>query len=81
LFVEAPGATTGLLRTATGAGIDARKSDTRLGVIEVIAFIFSVFTLYGCGAKAVLYGTIMLVLGTPVYVWQRRRAGQAIAKA
>jgi amino acid transporter len=53
----------------------------RLGVIEVIAFIFSVFTLYGCGAKAVLYGTIMLVLGIPVYVWQRRRAGQVIAKA
>jgi arginine:agmatine antiporter len=45
----------------------------RLGLIEVIAFIFAVFTLYGCGAKAVLYGTIMLVLGIPVYVWQRRR--------
>jgi arginine:agmatine antiporter len=41
-----------------------------------------VFTLYGCGAKAVLYGTIMLVLGIPVYVWQqRRRAGQTITQA
>ena len=49
----------------------------RLGPIEVIAFVFAVFTLYGCGAKAVLYGTIMLVLGIPVYVWQRRRASQA----
>jgi amino acid transporter len=49
----------------------------RLGLIEVIAFIFAVFTLYGCGAKAVLYGTIMLVLGIPVYVWQRWRASQA----
>jgi arginine:agmatine antiporter len=45
----------------------------RLGVIEVIAFVFAVFTLYGCGAKPVLFGTIMLVLGIPVYVWQRRR--------
>lgn len=45
----------------------------RLGPIEVIAFIFAVFTLYGCGAKPVLYGTIMLVLGIPVYVWQQRR--------
>jgi arginine:agmatine antiporter len=52
----------------------------RLGPIEVIAFVFSVFTLYGCGAKAVLFGTIMLVLGIPVYVWQRRRAGQTTAK-
>ena len=49
----------------------------RLGLIEVIAFFFSVFILYGCGAKPVLYGKIMLVLGIPVYVWQRRRAGQA----
>ena len=45
----------------------------RLGAIEVIAFIFAVFTLYGCGAQPVLYGVIMLVLGIPVYVWQRRR--------
>jgi hypothetical protein len=29
----------------------------------------------------VLYGTIMLVLGIPVYVWQqRRRTGQVITK-
>ena len=31
-------------------------------MIEVIAFVFSVFTLYGCGPKAVLYGFMMLVL-------------------
>ena len=49
----------------------------RLTVVEVIAFIFAVFTLYGCGAQAVLFGLIMLVLGIPVYVWQRRRSGQA----
>jgi arginine:agmatine antiporter len=49
----------------------------RLGLIEIIAFIFAVFTLYGCGAKAVLYGLIMLVLGIPVYVWQRRRAASS----
>jgi APA family basic amino acid/polyamine antiporter len=46
----------------------------RLGVIEVIAFVFAVFTLYGCGAEPVLYGFLMLVLGIPIYVWQRRRA-------
>jgi APA family basic amino acid/polyamine antiporter len=45
----------------------------RLGPIGVIAFVFSVFTLYGCGTKPVLFGTIMLVLGIPVYVWQQRR--------
>ena len=51
----------------------------RLGPIEVIAFVFSVFTLYGCGAKPVLFGTIMLVLGIPVYVWQQRRRTQSPA--
>ncbi|MGA8436404.1 MAG: amino acid permease, partial [Methyloceanibacter sp.] len=45
----------------------------RLTIIEIIAFIFAVFTLYGCGAEPVLYGLIMLVLGIPVFVWQRRR--------
>jgi amino acid transporter len=45
----------------------------RLTIMEVIAFIFSVFTLYGCGAEPVLYGVMMLVLGIPVFVWQRRR--------
>jgi arginine:agmatine antiporter len=45
----------------------------RLGLIELVAFLFSVFILYGCGPKPVLFGTIMIVLGIPVYVWQLRR--------
>jgi len=47
----------------------------RIGVVEVIAFVFATFTLYGCGAEAVLYGLMLLILGIPVYVWQQRRAG------
>jgi amino acid transporter len=47
----------------------------RLTVIELIAFVFAVFTLYGCGAEPVLYGLVLLILGIPVYVWQRRRRG------
>ena len=46
----------------------------RVGAIEVVAFVFAVFTLYGCGAEPVLYGTVLLILGIPVYVWQKRRA-------
>ena len=45
----------------------------RLTLIEVIAFVFAVFTLYGCGAEPVLYGLMLLVLGIPIFVWQRRR--------
>jgi amino acid transporter len=44
----------------------------RVTVIEIIAFIFAIFTLYGCGAEPVLYGLILLLLGIPVFVWQRR---------
>jgi arginine:agmatine antiporter len=46
----------------------------RVGAIEVVAFVFAVFTLYGCGAEPVLYGTVLLILGIPIYVWQKRRA-------
>ena len=52
----------------------------RVTIIEIIAFIFAVFTLYGCGAEAVLYGVVLLLLGIPVYVWQRRRASTAVAR-
>jgi basic amino acid/polyamine antiporter, APA family len=43
-------------------------------LVELIAFVFAVFTLYGCGAEPVLYGLLLLVLGIPVFIWQRRRA-------
>jgi basic amino acid/polyamine antiporter, APA family len=46
----------------------------RLTLVEVIAFVFAMFTLYGCGAEPVLYGLLLLMLGIPVYVWQRHRA-------
>src|SRR4029079_13428456 len=35
----------------------------RLTIVELIAFVFAVFTLYGCGAQPVLYGLMMLLLG------------------
>ena len=44
----------------------------RITTVEAIAFVFSIFTLYGCGPEAVLYGFMLLMLGIPVYVWQRR---------
>jgi amino acid transporter len=45
----------------------------RITVTELIAFVFALFTLYGCGAQPVLYGLILLFLGIPVFVWQRRQ--------
>lgn len=45
----------------------------RVTAVDLVAFVFALFTVYGCGPKPVLYGMILLLLGIPVYVWQRRR--------
>jgi len=62
---------TGLIAAQGSGGVVPR-----ITIVELIAFAFAVFTLYGCGAEAVLYGVVLLVLGIPVYVWQRRRASE-----
>jgi arginine:agmatine antiporter len=60
-------------RAATGA---------RVTVVEIVAFAFSIFTVYGCGPTPVLYGLVLLLLGIPIYVWQRttsRRPARTVA--
>jgi len=44
----------------------------RITLVEIVAFAFAMFTVYGCGPEPVLYGLVLLLLGLPVYVWQRR---------
>jgi ketopantoate reductase len=39
-----------------------------------IAFVYSVWAIYGAGAQTVLLGLLLMMAGIPVYVWQRRRA-------
>jgi arginine:agmatine antiporter len=51
----------------------------KLTAVEWIAFVFSLFTLYGCGPTPVLYGFLLLMLGIPVYVWQMRTRRMASA--
>ena len=58
-----------LIPTRTTPGATA----PRITVIEIVAFVFAAFTLYGCGAEPVLYGLMLLIMGVPVFVWQRRR--------
>jgi hypothetical protein len=48
---------------ASGGGLILRPT-----LVEIIAFVFAVFTLYGCGAEPVLYGLLLLVLGITVFV-------------
>ena len=49
----------------------------KVTAIEWTAFVFSIFTLYGCGPEAVLYGFVLLMVGIPVYVWQVRHQAAA----
>jgi len=44
-----------------------------ISAVEIVAFAFSIFTLYGCGPEPVLFGLLLLLLGIPVYVWQQRQ--------
>jgi arginine:agmatine antiporter len=44
----------------------------RITLVEIVAFVFALFTVYGCGPEPVLYGLVLLLLGIPVYTWQRR---------
>jgi arginine:agmatine antiporter len=53
----------------------------RVTPVEIIAFIFSLFVIYGCGPEAVLYGLMMLLVGLPVYVWQRHEHMKAVPPA
>jgi APA family basic amino acid/polyamine antiporter len=42
-------------------------------IVEILAFIFAIWTIYGCGAEAVLYGLLLLLLGLPLYVWMQSK--------
>jgi basic amino acid/polyamine antiporter, APA family len=62
-------------------GARAGGPKPRIGVVEVVAFSFALFTVYGCGPEPVLYGLILLLLGIPFYVWQRREQAHAVLEA
>lgn len=46
---------------------------TRDRVVMTIAFVYSVWAIYGAGAQTVLLGLLLMLAGIPVYVWQQRR--------
>lgn len=42
-----------------------------------IAFVFVLYTVYGVGAEVVLWGFLILLAGTPLYIWFATRDGVA----
>lgn len=58
-----------------------RRGGDRTGLgrnitIAVIALLFGFWMIYGSGESAVFYGTIMLLVGIPVFVWAKASRGQ-----
>ncbi|MFC7720702.1 hypothetical protein [Nonomuraea recticatena] len=60
----------------TGARVVDKRRLTRDIVISVIALVFAFWMAYGSGADAVLGGTLMLLVGVPVYIWVKAKRGE-----
>ncbi|TXH35909.1 MAG: hypothetical protein E6Q98_13345 [Rhodospirillaceae bacterium] len=46
----------------------------------IIAFIFSLWALYGSGREAVFWDFLVLISGIPLYTWRKWRNKAAMAK-
>jgi APA family basic amino acid/polyamine antiporter len=58
---------------------DKRPSKVRTWdvVIAGLAFLFGIWACYGTGKDSLFYGTLMLLAGLPLYVWQTSKAAKA----
>jgi APA family basic amino acid/polyamine antiporter len=45
-----------------------------LVAIASVAFVFSIWALYGSGMEAVFWGFLVLVSGIPIYTWRKWRS-------
>lgn len=60
----------------TGAREVHKRRLARDVTISVIALLFAFWMAFGSGADAVLGGTLMLLVGVPVYIWVKSRRGE-----
>ena len=43
--------------------------------VSMLAFVYSMFAIFGAGAETVFYGFLLLLGGFPIYVWMRLPVG------
>jgi APA family basic amino acid/polyamine antiporter len=48
-------------------------------LIALLAFLYSMWTLYGAGAEVVLWGTLLMLAGLPIYAWMRWQTPALVA--
>ena len=41
------------------------------GMISLIAFYYSVYTIYGAGAEYVMYGFLLILIGFPFFIYNQ----------
>ncbi len=52
---------------------EEKKDRIFIQIIGGIGFIFSLWVIYGTGEEAVFWGTLLLLGGTPFYVWMKQK--------
>ena len=50
-----------------------KYSASRLRIIGGLGFAFSIWMIYGTGEEAVFWGTLLLLAGTPFYIWMKHK--------
>jgi basic amino acid/polyamine antiporter, APA family len=45
-------------------------------ILALLAFVFALWMAAGTGEDSLYYGTLMLLAGAPIYVWQKSRAAK-----
>lgn len=54
------------------------KRIIRAFLLGVPAFLFSLVAVYGAGVEVVFFGFIILITGTPIYIWSKIKQSQAV---
>jgi APA family basic amino acid/polyamine antiporter len=56
------------------------KKLVRAFLLGLPAFLFSMIAVYGCGLEIVFFGFIILMAGTPIYIWSKVKQVQTREK-
>ena len=48
-------------------------STSHLRILGGLGFVFSIWMIYGTGEEAVFWGTLLLLAGTPFYIWMKHK--------
>ena len=43
------------------------------GIVPILAFIYSIWTIYGSGAETVMWGFILMLIGVPFYIYNHHK--------